>query len=127
MSLFQSSVAILNAGLKAVGGEVVTYRRGNDSITDLVAVPIAVRHDDFGPEETNLTGRELDFAILAADLVCNGERWTPASDDRIDRTVAGVLQTYRLAPRVGDRCYRFTDQTQLQYRVYAVQVLTNRE
>jgi hypothetical protein len=119
---------VRNAAAKRVAGVTVTYRRGNDSIDALVVVPLQTRHDDYGPEEANITGRDQDFLILVADLVKSGEPWVPTFDDSIDWTDnAGELRSFEIVARAGDRCYRHTDQTRTEYRVYATETTPNSE
>ena len=128
MNLLTSAVRTLNAALKSTGGETITYRRGNDSI-DIVAVPVRVRHDDYAPDEDlSLTARERDWIVWQEDLVIGGERLLPNKDDEIDwLDPLGVKHTYQVRPRDGDRCYRHTDQTLQQLRVYTVEALPNSE
>ena len=128
MSLLDASVAVLNAGLKSVGGVTVTYRRGNESITELVAVPLATRHDEYGGEEVLLTARDRDWLVWQADLVLAGTPWIPQRGDEIDWLDANEIKhTFQILPRSGDRCYRHTDQTLQQLRVYTVESLPSTE
>lgn len=117
MSLFHFSVAALNAGLRAIGGEVLTYRRGNDTIDGLIAVPVNTRHDDFDEEQTVLTARERDWIVWAGDLAIGGQQLLPQRGDEIQWND----RLFQVLPRAGDRCYRHTDQTLQQLRVYTVE------
>jgi hypothetical protein len=84
MSLFSNAVRNLSASLKQVGGEDITYRRGNDSIA-IVAVPVQTRHEDYATEDDlSLTARQRDWIIWAEDLVLNGEHMSPQREDEID-------------------------------------------
>jgi hypothetical protein len=48
--------------------------------------------------------------------------WTPQRGDAIDwLDAAGVKHTFDVLPRAGDRCYRHTDPSQQQLRVYTVE------
>jgi len=129
MSLMRTSVAVLNACLKSSGGENTTYRRGNDSIHGIAGVPARMRHDEYAAEDdVNFTARERDWIYWAEDLAKDGQRWEPQRGDEIDWIdPLGVKRTYQVLPRAGDRCYRHTDTTMQQLRVYTVEVLPNPE
>jgi hypothetical protein len=128
-SLLASSVAVLSGGLKSAAGESTTYRRGNDSIDGAVGVPVRVRHEEYvADDDVNLTARERDWIYWAEDLAKDGQRWEPQRGDEIDWIdPLGVKRTYQVLPRAGDRCYRHTDTTMQQLRVYTVETLTNPE
>jgi len=119
----------LNSRLNTVAGSpAVTYRRGNDSITELAAVPVETRHTEIGDEPASFTARDRDWIVWVEDLVNAGERWTPKRGDEIDWTDAtGTLRTFRVLPRTGDRCFRHTDQTMQQYRIYTQEGTPNSE
>lgn len=119
----------LHSRLETVSGSpTVTYRRGAESITQLSAVPANTRHDDYGEDYTSLTARERDWIVWVDDLSLAGDRWIPQRDDEIDWTDAtGMLRTFQVLPRPDDRCFRHTDQTMQQYRVYTVERLPNSE
>lgn len=106
----------------------VTYRRGNDSIDSLAVVPGNTRHDELGAEAANVTSRDRDWIALAADLVIGGVRVEPDRGDEIDWIDAtGTKRTFCVLERPGDRCFRYTDQTMLQVRIYTVDKLANSE
>lgn len=127
-NLLSTAVANLNAALKSAAGETVTYRRGNDAISGLSAVPVRVRQDDFPIDGANITAREQDWIIWADDLAIAGQFITPRRNDEIDWTdPRGVKRTFRVLPRLGERCYRFTDQSKQQFRTYTVEQLPNSE
>ena len=105
----------------------VTYRRGNDSIDALKLVPARTQHDQYGEEDVQLTARDKDWIVLAADLVIGGSRITPQLKDEIDWLDGGAKRTFRVLPRTGDRCFRHTDQTELQLRIYTVEQLPKSE
>lgn len=122
VSLLGDSVALLNAGLKAAGGEEVTYRRGNQAIDRLVAVPAAAKNDESGEGIVSVTSRDRDWIIWAADLVKAGQRWLPERGDQIIWTdAAGVIRAFAVLPRHDDRVFRPTDPTELQLRVFTVE------
>jgi hypothetical protein len=127
-SLLTTSVAVLNSCLKSVGGVGVTYRRGNDSIDSLIAVPVRVRHDELPIEPANITAREQDFIVAADDLTIGGAHILPKRGDSMDWVDSrGVKRTFRVVPRLGDREYRFSDQTRLMIRVYTTEVVPSSE
>lgn len=114
--------------LHLAAGVKVTYRRGNESVTQLTAVPGQVRHDDYGDGEAQLTTRDRDWLIWVSDLKVAGEFWAPKRGDEIDWVDStGTKRTFRVLPRAGDRCYRHTDQTLQQYRVFTVEIVPNSE
>lgn len=122
------AVKRLNRGQQAFNGHKITYRRGNDSITKLAAVRGNTRHDDYGDEQNSITGREQDWIIWVDDLVKEGTRWTPQAEDEIDWVDStNTLRTFHVLPRLGDRCFRHTDQTVQQFRVYTIESLPNAE
>jgi hypothetical protein len=127
MSVLSNAVNNLSASLKTIGGEALTYRRGNDSL-DVVGVPVKTRHDEYGDEVVSFTARERDWIFWADDLTLSGERWEPTRGDEIDWFDAqGAKHTYQVLPRSGDRCFRHTDPTMSMLRVYTVESLANSE
>lgn len=124
-----SATSWLHRRLETVSGSpTVTYRRGNESITELSAVPANTRHDDYGEDATSITARERDWMVWVEDLVLAGVSWLPQIGDEIDWTDdTGTLRTFKVQPRDNDRCFRHTDQTMQQYRVYTVEKLPNSE
>jgi hypothetical protein len=124
VTLIRLAVESLNASLKATAGETVTYRRGNQTIDGLIAVPANTRHDEYGAEEFNFSGREKDWIYWAADLWLDGLPLVPQRGDAIDWIdPQGVKHTYEVLPRTGDRVFRHTDPSQQQLRVYCVEKL----
>jgi hypothetical protein len=106
----------------------VTYRRGNDSIDALAVVPGNTRHDELGAEAANVTSRDRDWIVLAADLVIGGQRVEPERGDEIDWIDAtGIMRTFCVLERPGDRCFRYTDQTMQRVRIYTVDKLASSE
>lgn len=130
MSLLDAAIAAQNAALRAVGGVTVTYRRGNEAIDDLAAVPLATRHHGYyAGEEVLLSARDQDWLVWQQDLAKGNEVWIPARGDEIDSLdAAGAKHTYQVVTRGGDdRAFRHTDQTKQQLRVYSVESLPNTE
>lgn len=122
MSLLGDSVALLNAGLRAAGGEEVTYRRGTKAIDRLVAVPAGVKQEENGEGIISVTSSDRDWIIWAADLVKDGQRWTPERGDQIIWTDAtGKKRAFNVLPRQDDRVCRPTDPTELQLRMFTVE------
>jgi hypothetical protein len=128
MNLLTGAVRLLNTGLQSLGGESVIYRRGNDSI-DLIAVPVRTQHDDYSTEDDlSLTARERDWIIAADELVFDGVMIEPQRLDEIDWIDSlGRKHTYQVLQRAGDRCFRHTDLTLTQLRVYTVERIPNDE
>lgn len=127
-TLFERSSSVRHKALARTSGINVTYRRGNDSLDGLTAIAAQVRHDDFGDEQDSITAREKDWLVWAGDLAVGGTQTEPQRDDEIDWIDAnGLKRTYKVLPRAGDRCYRFTDQTQQQYRIFTVEQLPSAE
>jgi predicted nuclease of predicted toxin-antitoxin system len=128
MSLLSNSIRILNAALKITGGESITYRRGNDTI-DITAVPVRTSQTDFSLDaEVALTARERDWIILTEDLAFGGQLALPQPDDAIGWIDSlGNLHTYTVLPRAGERCYRYTDQTLIQLRIFTVEAIASDE
>jgi hypothetical protein len=128
MSVLGNAVSNLSASLKQVGGEAITYRCGNDAI-ELIAVPVRTRHSEYvNDDDLSLTARERDWIVWADDLVIAGDRLSPQRGDEFDWTDAlGDRHTYQVLPRSDDRCYRHTDPTLQQLRVYTVEAIPNAE
>lgn len=128
MNLLTSAVRSLNTSLKSLGGESVTYRRGNDSI-DIIAVPVRTSHDDYATEDDlSLTARERDWIVLAEELVFDGVMVEPQRGDEIDWIDSLERKhTYQILQRAGDRCFRHTDPTLTQLRLYTVERIPNDE
>lgn len=116
MSLLSNSVSLLNAGLRAAGGEEGTYRRGNKAIEQVVAVPAKAATDSYGAEGVG-SSLDRDWIFWAADLTKAGQRWTPQRDDCWD--CKG--KTYIVLPRENDLCFRPTDPSEQQLRVYMME------
>lgn len=123
MSLMSNSTKVRHRALQRAGGVTVSYVRGTNAIEGLKVVPARTRQDDYGPEEFELTGRERDWLLLLSDLVFQGESYMPQRGDAILWTDAeDKLHRYEVLPRSGERCYRHTDQTLAQVRVFTVEV-----
>ena len=126
MNLLANSVAVLNAGLKQVGGEAVTYRRGGEAIEQLVVVFTNPRNQG-GGDVVPVSSREQDAIIWASDLQLGSVPWIPQRGDQIDRIDAsGNKQTFDVLPRdqqQDQRCYRYTDASRQQYRVFCVETM----
>lgn len=128
MNLLNTAVRILNTSLQMLGGESVIYRRGNDSI-DIIAVPVRTSHDDYSTEDdVSLTARERDWIVLTEELVLDGVMISPQRGDEIDFIDALERKhTFQVLPRAGDRCFRHTDPTLAQLRIYSVERIPNDE
>jgi hypothetical protein len=128
MSVLSSAIRNLSASLKQVGGEAVSYRRGNDSV-EFVAVPVRTSPHDYSIEaDVSLTALDRDFIVWADDLAIGGELTLPMTGDEIDWFDSqGNKHTYQVVQRAGERCYRYTDQTQLQLRVFTVEAIASTE
>lgn len=126
--MFANAIRNLNAALKSAGGATITYRRGNDSI-DITAVPVRVNHSDYSPDaDLSLTSRDRDWIVLAEDLAIAGQLIDPQRGDEIDWIDSlDVTHTYEVLPRAGDRCFRHTDVTMLQFRIYTKEAPPNDE
>lgn len=111
-----------------LGGESVIYRRGNDSI-DIIAVPVRTSHDDYSTEDDlSLTARERDWIVAADELVFDGVTISPQRNDELDWIDSlGRKHTYQVLQRAGDRCFRHTDPTLMQLRIYTVEWTPNDE
>jgi hypothetical protein len=128
MSLQSNAVRNLVAGLKQVGGEDISYGRGNESI-DIVAVPVRTRHIDYANEDDlSLTARERDWIVSAVDVAFGGVITTPQRGDFINWIdPLGSQRTFQVLPRADDRCFRHTDQTMQVLRIYTVEALPSAE
>lgn len=129
MSLFRGTIAVLNTALRRVGGVKVTVRCGNASIDDLVVVPLDTRHDGYGGDDVAISARDQDWLVWAAEYAVAGQAIEPSENHEIDWIdEAGKKRTFAIRPR-GDegRCYRHTDQTRLQLRVYSTEAPPNSE
>jgi hypothetical protein len=128
MNLLTSAVRVLNTSLQLLGGETVTYRRGNDSLS-LIAVPVRTQHDDYATEDDlSLTVRERDWIVLAEELVFDGVIVSPQRGDELD-FIDSLEQkhTFQVLERADDRCFRHTDPTLAQLRIYSVERIPNDE
>lgn len=123
-----AAVQALSISQKILAGEPCTYVRGNHAIDHVRLVPTNPNHVDYGDEEASYTSREMDFVAWWADLVLDGQAIVPQRGDLIQRTdSAGIARTYEVLPREDDRCYRPTDKTGLQFRIYTVERPTTTE
>jgi len=127
MSLLRAASKVLHAAAQSTGGVSISLRRGNDSTDGLVAVPLATRQRDYGPEEVHISARDQDWRIWAADYAFGGPSVEPAVGDEIDWIENGVKRTFEVRPRGDERCYRHTDQTRQAYRVFTVEAQPNAE
>lgn len=122
-NLLRRHVAAHIGMLQHVAGEAVTYRRGNDAVNGVTAVMGSTRHDDYGADGFNATGREQDWIFVSQDLP-----WVPERGDEIDWIdPQGQRHTFQVLPRLDDRCFRYTDQTRHAMRVYTVETLRSVE
>lgn len=121
------AVERLHKAQRQVGGVEVTYRRGNASIDTLTLVRADTRHDDYGDDVT-FSALDQDWIAWADDLVIAGERIYPDRKDEIDWIDGnGTKRTYRVLPRIRDRCFRRTGPSDKQFRIYSVEQLPNSE
>lgn len=128
MSLTSNATAVRNAGQRSVSGESTTYRRGNEAIENLILVPANTSHDEYAETEVALSARYRDWICWASDLVKSGDRWEPQRNDAIDWTDPdGTLRTFQVLPREDGRCFRHTDQSMQEYRIYTVETFQNVE
>lgn len=122
MNLLDRSTRVRDKLLKKAAGADTTYIRGANVIEQLRGVQSQVRQIDFG-EQFELTSRERDWLFLVSDLVIDGEAILPQRDDIVQWIDAdNVTHRYEVLPRAGERCYRFTDQSMLQVRVFTIEV-----
>jgi hypothetical protein len=123
MSLTSDSVEIHFAGLQQAAGEEGTYRRGNESIDHLVAVPARTRYLDYGDEGLHASSLDKDWLFWAAELTKEGQRWTPQRGDQWDvRDADGVLHTFNVLPRQeGGRVFAPSDPAGQMIRVFMVE------
>jgi hypothetical protein len=127
-SLLANAAQLLHAGQALLGGVAVTYRRGNDSIDSLTAIPVRVSNDELSLDATNITAREQDWIVAVSDLVIDGQTTLPQRGDQIDwPDENGNVRTFRVLPRVGDRAYRYSDQTRVMLRIFTVEQIPNSE
>lgn len=129
MSLIGAAVKVLNAGMKRVGGETVTYRAGNDSIDGLVVVPLNTGHDGYGDGDVQITSLDRDWLVWQQDLAIGGKLVEPQQDHELDWIdPSGVKRTFIVRSRGNDdRPFRHTDQTLQQLRVYTTESKPNIE
>jgi len=123
MNLFAASTKARHRAVAKAAGVRVSYVRGAQVLENLTAIPARVRDDDFGGEALlQLTARERDWLVWKSELTIGGKPFTPERGDLI-RWVDGDGQTHRyeVLPRLGERCYRFTDNSMLQLRVFTVE------
>jgi len=122
MSLMSLSTKVRHRAVSRAAGVAVVYSRRTQPI-ELVAIPARVRDTDFGGDVMELTAREQDWIVWRDDLTLDGVPILPERNDVIVRTdERGNTRKYEVLPRLGERCYRFTDQSEQQLRIFTVEV-----
>ena len=115
--MLRDAVGQLLSTLQNGDGETVTYHRGANAIS-LEAVRARTDHDSYGDEGGQITARQADWFIRAADLQVGGNVFLPF---RADRIVDAAGKTYTVLPADGDRCYQLSDQWGVMLRVHTVE------
>lgn len=104
--------------------EQVVYQVVSSSIT----IPATVYAGKFEVIEVDAAfpvGDEpADFIIKVCDLVIDGERIEPATGHRIILGDVSEGRVYEVMPIVGEKCWRFSDSFQTEYRIHAKYVGT---
>ncbi len=123
MNLLAKSTKVRHRAVAKAAGVLVSYIRGVEVIEDVTAIPARIRDDDFGGDALlQLTARERDWIFWGEDLTLDGDKITPQRNDLIVWVDDdGNSHRYEVLPRLGERCYRFTDQSLKQVRVFTVE------
>lgn len=118
MSLISDALSAGFSAIEDMGGERVTYRRGSQEITDVLAVRDHSDFDERASEETHVQIKTTDFLIRLKYLVdSNYEEVTPSRGDQI---VSGDGETFDLVPGVDNKHWRWSDARKTHYRIFTV-------
>jgi len=107
-NLLERSVDWFNTRVKTAAGITATYSRKREtaSLTIVPAQPERmVDLDDTSPNTTT----ELDWLIVAEELVVDGVTLTPTPRDRITATINGVQMVFEVLPRGQLPCWEWLD------------------
>lgn len=114
MNLFAQSTKVRHRAVLKAAGVRITYSRGSKPV-ELDAIKASVRDRDL--DEANISGRECDWIIWREDLRIDGAAVLPQRND----CVMSNGRKFQVLPRLGERCYRFTDQSEKQLRVFTIE------
>lgn len=117
MSAFRTAIDELADDLIEEIGETVAYRRGSTTLS-LSAVVGASREATVDANGLMTVVRYRDFLIRRDELTLGA----PAVGDRIERTVAGVVETWEVCPTSDDRGFADSDREGIKYRVHCKRV-----
>jgi hypothetical protein len=117
MNALEAVVIGLHDSLAAAAGVEITYSRGEASV-ELVAVRGRIDHEEIDIDRGSVSSREAAFIVKTDELRLSAGAILPQVGDTIEITGGA---SYRVQQITGDRCYRFTDQTQKLLRIYTVE------
>jgi hypothetical protein len=113
---------IVAAGLsvaRQLAGETVLYIRGAHSLELTEAKPRGGKRPEERERGIVLQVEELEWLILASELILNGTATKPARNDRIEWTKGATKYTYTVLPTEADQVWRWADRGQSHFHVYA--------
>ena len=112
--LADDAITALWTDLIAQMGLEVVYTRGLD-VVPLTAVPGSTTHVGDDQAATSTDRESIDWLVLAADLVLDGELVEPKTGDAISHN--GLV--YRVSYSDFQRCWDWVGQARKVYRIHA--------
>ena len=122
--MMQAGAQWLAGQLKANASQRVIYARGAQSfcVQATLGRKLLKTTDSYG--ETRIEVTDMDFLILATDLVLNRERIEPKSGDMVRVTQGDQVLTYEVTAYGNEPAWRYSDQFNTVLRIHTKFVAT---
>ena len=118
MSLLSEGLSIHASRLHEAAGELVTYRRGADTVTDLEAVRGQTRFEELPSEmDATIQTRTADWLIEPSNLILGGVAVKPSRGDQVITSGGDVFDVF---PGADDKHWRYADQFETHFRIHSV-------
>lgn len=118
MSFFRPGTEWHAAGSEFAAGECVTYVRGTDEISGVIAVRGQSQFDEFPSDmDARVQSRSLDWLIRPESLELDGSRIEPRRGDLIT-TASG--DKYEVMPGPDETAWLYSGQFQTFFRIHTV-------
>ena|SRR5688572_16406788 len=104
-----------------VAGVDIRYVRGDQEIP-LKAVPGTTRYELTDSDGRIISAQTRDYLIIADELLLDGAPVEPQREDKIIQSQADGEHTYKLLELPASKCWRWSDEQHVRYRVHTTEV-----